>query len=235
MPAPGSQRAVQQLYRVRPDVGIRDQRPGGCPNVNRIDLPQFYVVHVRILRAWTSGRKFYTYVGRDVSRRGHRLLLPILENILGTPFTHTGFLATAHVSPEWDVIAGIVVGSDVFKDNNSAPGFHGAFIWNSTDKRYNWTTAWITGPEQPDNNRDYRTLVSSYLTAKLDGDGRWLLSTGGHYGVEQNAATDPVTGGKKNADWYAVAANLFTRWTKSGVPDSEPSGSATTKAFTPPS
>ena len=198
-----------------PTSGFGTNGPQSYRDVNRIgiDLPQFYVeVHVPGLFSGMDFRlgKFYTYVGREVYPGADTdFYSRTYENILGTPFTHTGFLATAHVSPEWDVIAGIVIGSDVFKDNNSAPGFHGAFIWNSTDKRYNWTTAWMTGPEQPHNNHDDRTTVSSYLTAKLDGDGRWVLSTGGHYGIEQNAATDPVTGGRKNADWYAVAANLF--------------------------
>jgi putative OmpL-like beta-barrel porin-2 len=198
-----------------PTSGFGTNGPDSYRDVNRIgiDLPQFYVeVHVPSLLSGMDFRlgKFYTYVGREVYPGGDTdFYSRTFENILGTPFTHTGFLATAHVSPEWDVIAGIVIGSDVFKDNNSAPGFHGAFIWNSVDKRYNWTTAWMTGPEQPHDNHDNRTTVSSYLTAKLDKVGRWVLSTGGHYGVEENAASDPVTGAKKNADWYAVAANLF--------------------------
>ena len=67
----------------------------------------------------------------------------------------------------------------------------------------------MTGPEQPHDNHDDRTTVSSYLTARLDKDGRWILSTGGHYGTERNAAVDSTTGARKSADWYAVAANLF--------------------------
>jgi hypothetical protein len=189
--------------------------PASFRNVNRIgiDLPQFYVeVHIPSLLSGVDIRagKFYTYLGREVYPGADTdFYSRTYENILGTPFTHTGVLATVHASPTLDVIAGVVQGADVFKDNNSAPSFHGAFIWNSPDKRYNLTTAWMTGPEQPDNNHDYRTVVSSYLTAKLGGESRWLLSTGGHYGVEKNAAVDPVTGGRKNAEWYAYSAHLF--------------------------
>jgi hypothetical protein len=118
-------------------------------------------------------------------------------------------LTTIHAAPTLDVVAGVVRGWDVFEDNNGSPSFHGAFIWNSPDKRYNWTTAWITGPEQPNNNRDYRSLVSSYLTAKVGKDSRWLLSTGGHYGVEAKAAVNSATGRRKDADWYAYSAHLF--------------------------
>ena len=107
------------------------------------------------------------------------------------------------------MIAGVVRGWDVFKDNNDMVSFHGGFIWNSSDRRYNWTTAWITGPEQPDNNRDYRTLVTSYLTVKLGGKEEWVISAGGHVGYESNAAVDAATGRLKDAKWYGATVNLF--------------------------
>jgi len=97
----------------------------------------------------------------------------------------------------------------VFEDNNDMVSFHGGFIWNSPDKRYNWTTAWITGPEQPDNNRDYRSLMSTYLTAKFGPGDAWLVSAGGHLGYESNAAVDRETGRKEDAKWYGATINLF--------------------------
>jgi hypothetical protein len=145
--------------------------------VNRvgIDLPQFFI-EVHFPRLFTHGGvdiragKFYTLMGREVYpgadtdfySRGY-------ENVYATPFTHTGVMTTLHVTSTLDVLVGVVRGWDVFRDNNSMVSFHGGFIWNSSDKRDNWTTAWITitGPEQPDDNRDYRSLISSYLTAKL--------------------------------------------------------------------
>jgi hypothetical protein len=195
--------------------GVGVDGPASFRQVNRIgiDLPQFYLeIHVPGLLSGVDIRagKFYTFMGREVYPAADTdFYSRTYENIYGTPFTHTGVLATVHAAPTLDIAAGVVRGWDVFKDNNGSPSFHGAFIWNSPDKRYNWTTAWITGPEQPDNNRDYRTLVSSYLTVKLDSDRRWLLSTGGHYGVEANAAIDPSAGRRKAADWYAYSAHLF--------------------------
>lgn len=195
--------------------GVGVNGPKSFREVNRIgiDLPQFYLeIHIPDLLAGIDVRagKFFTLMGREVYPAADTdFYSRTYENVYGTPFTHTGVLATVHAAPTLDLVAGVVEGWDVFKDNNTAPSFHGAFIWNSSDKRYNWTTAWITGPEQPDNNHDYRTLVSSYLTAKFGADNRWLLSTGGHYGVEKNAAVDPATGLRKNVDWYAYAAHLF--------------------------
>jgi hypothetical protein len=130
------------------------------------------------------------------------------ENVYATPFTHTGGLVTWHATSTLDVIAGVVLGWDVFEDNNDSVSFHGGFIWNSPDKRFNWTTAWITGPEQPDNNSRYRSLVTSYLTAKFGAQSEWVVATGGHFGYESNAATD-AAGRLKDAQWYGYTVNLF--------------------------
>src|SRR5215471_4223735 len=198
-----------------PSSGVGVDGPESFREVNRVgvDLPQFYLeVHIPGLLSGLDVRagKFYTLMGREVYPAADTdFYSRTYENIYGTPFTHTGLLATVHATSTLDVAAGVVEGWDVFQDNNSHPSFHGAFVWTSSDKRSSWTTAWITGPEQPNNNHDDRTLVSSYLTIKLGHDDRWLLSTGGHYGAEANAATDPATGRRKTADWYAYATHVF--------------------------
>jgi hypothetical protein len=87
--------------------------------------------------------------------------------------------------------------------------FHGGFIWNSPDKRYNWTTVWITGPEQPDNNRHYRSLVTRYLTAKFGANDAWKVAAGGNLGYESRAAVDPTTSGLKDTKWYGATVNLL--------------------------
>jgi hypothetical protein len=200
-----------------PTSGIGVDGPKSFRQVNAIgiDLPQFYA-EVHIPRFLTSGGidvrvgKFYTLIGRDVYPAADTdFYSRTYENILATPFTHTGGLVTVHATPTWDIVAGVVVGWDVFIDNNSMASFTGAFIWNSPGKRYNWTTAWITGPEQPSNDRYYRTMVTSYLTAKLDSAGDWVVSTGGHFAHESNAAVNPDTGQRQNADWYGYTVNLF--------------------------
>lgn len=200
-----------------PTSGFGVDGPASFRYMNRIgiDLPQFY------LEAHLSGvitekgidirvGKFYTYVGREVyPGKDTDFYSRTYENIIGTPFTHTGALATLHATDTWDVIAGVVRGADVFEDNNSRPSYHGAFIWNSCDKRWNWTTAWITGPEQPHNNTNYRTVVSSYLTVTFGHYSEWKLATGGMLAWEANAALDPVTGYAQDAEWYAYSAHLF--------------------------
>ena len=197
--------------------GVGVDGPKSFREVNRIglDFPQFYA-EVHVPRVLTEGGldvrvgKFYTFMGRDVYpgadtdfySRGY-------ENVYATPFTHTGIMATLHVTPTLDVAAGVVLGWDVFKDNNDMVSFHGQVVWKTQDQRYNWTTAWITGPEQPDNNHDYRTLMSTYLTAKFGASDAWTISGGGHLGYEANAAVDPATGGRHDAKWYGTTVNVF--------------------------
>ncbi len=197
--------------------GVGAAGPGSFRQLNRvgIDLPQFYLdVHIP---SWITKKgvdirigKFYTWMGREVYPATETAFYSrSYENVYGTPFTHTGILATLHATDMLDVVAGVVRGWDVFKDNNDRPSYHGAFIWNSYDKRYNWTTAWITGPEQVSQNGNYRTLVSSYLSSTFGSRNEWLLATGGHYGYEANAALDAGTGDLKAAEWYAYSAHLF--------------------------
>jgi hypothetical protein len=185
-------------------------------NVNRIgiDLPQFFV-DLGVPHLLTSGGvdfrvgKFYTLLGREVYPAPDTdFYSRTYENVVGTPFTHTGILATVHATGNLDVVAGVVEGWDVFEDNNDRPSYQAALIWNSTDKRFNWTTVWISGPEQPDNDQNDRTLITSYLTLKFGADDRWLLATGGHVGHEQNAVAAPA-GGFHDAEWYAYSVHLF--------------------------
>lgn len=194
--------------------GVGVDGPGSFRNVNRvgIDLPQLYL-ETHIPHALTPGGldirvgKFYTFMGREVYPAVDTdFYSRAYENIVATPFTHTGVMVTLHAASTLDIAAGVVEGWDVFKDNNDMVSFHGQFVWNSPDKRYNWTTAWITGPEQPDNNHDYRTLVTSYLTAKLS---EWTISGGGHFGYEAQAAVGPETGRRKDAKWYGSTVNVF--------------------------
>jgi Putative beta-barrel porin-2, OmpL-like. bbp2 len=196
-------------------LGVDGPKSFREPNRVGIDFPQFYL-EAHFPGVITPGGldvragKFYTLMGREVYPGADTdFYSRTYENIYATPFTHTGVLATLHATSTLDVIAGVVRGWDVFRDNNDMVSFHGGLVWNSPDKRYTWTTAWITGPERPDNDRDYRSLVSSYLTAKLGAGSAWMVSAGGHLGYESNGATDPVTGRREDAKWYGATVNVF--------------------------
>jgi hypothetical protein len=196
-------------------LGVDGPKSFREPNRVGIDLPQAYLeVHVPGLI--TPGGldvragKFYTLMGREVYPGADTdFYSRTYENIYATPFTHTGVLATLHATSTLDVLAGVVRGWDVVRDNNSRVSFHGGLVWNSPDKRDNWTTAWIRGPEQPDNDHDDRSLVSSYLTSKLGAGNAWTVSAGGHLGFESNGAVDATTGRRQDAKWYGATVNVF--------------------------
>ena len=197
--------------------GVGAAGPASYRRVDRVgvDLPLLYL-EVALPGILTEKGfdirlgKFYTLMGREVYPAADTdFYSRTYENVYGTPFTHTGLLATLHAGSAVDLIAGVVRGWDVFEDNNGRPSFHGAVIWNSADAHYNWFTAWITGPEQLHENHNDRTLVSSYLTARFGRDNEWILATGGHYGVEDDATVNPLTGRLENAEWYAYAIHLF--------------------------
>jgi hypothetical protein len=200
-----------------PTSGVGQEGVPSYRNVNRIgfDLPQFYadfgIPHV-VTDAGLDIRagKFYTLMGREVYPAADTdLYSRTYENIIGTPFTHTGVLATLHATGNLDLVAAVVRGWDVFEDNNDRPSYQAAAIWNSDDKRFNWTTVWITGPEQVDNDDNDRTLVTSYATFKFGAGDEWLLATGGHVGFEENAVSNPDTGAPQDAEWYAYSIHLF--------------------------
>jgi Putative beta-barrel porin-2, OmpL-like. bbp2 len=180
-----------------------------------IDLPQFYLdVHIPhfLTHKGVDLRigKFYTLMGREVyPGKDTDFYSRTLENVIGTAYTHTGILTTIHATDTLDVILGVVRGWDTFEDNNDRVSYHNALIWNSCDKRYNWTTTFTTGPEQFRNNGNYRTVLTSYLTVLFGIYNEWKLVTGGLLGYEANAAAPDVTGRAQDAEWYDYSVHLF--------------------------
>lgn len=77
----------------------------------------------------------------------------------GIPFKHTGFMATVHVNPILDIMAGVTTGVnttfgnsfDCFNcgDNNKAAGFHGGFGLNLLDGKLTIAATTHIAPENP--------------------------------------------------------------------------------------
>jgi hypothetical protein len=200
-----------------PTSGFGVAGPASFRQMNRvgIDLPQFYVeAHVPhcITEKGVDIRvgKFYTFLGREVyPAKDTDFYSRTHENIIGTAYTHTGILTTLHATDTVDLYLGVVRGWDVFEDNNDSVTFHNALIWNSCDKRCNWTTVMTTGPEQFNNNSNNRTVITSYLTVTFGVCSQWKIAAGGLIGFEENAATDATTGQPTDAEWYDCSAHLF--------------------------
>ena len=119
-----------------------------------------------------------------------------------TPTTHTGINLKYKFSEQVSAYFCLCQGWDDFRDNNDAPSYMTGFALSSKEQigghaRDQFAFNVITGPEQPDNNVDYRTLLDSTAT-------HWWtdkLSSS----VEGDWATEEQLPGAGRANWYGLA------------------------------
>jgi hypothetical protein len=113
------------------------------------------------------------------------------------PFTHTGVMGSYQLNEHWSVTGGLVRGWDQsFEDSNDAISFLGQVKW--TGGKHDIILSAITGPEQADNNSDYRTVLDAIIVCRAS-DVLTLVANG-DFGWESDAATDGGT-----ALWWGVA------------------------------
>jgi len=156
--------------------------------------------------------------GRFISLMGHESSLGNGTNFYsrpyeffyGVPFTNLGGLATVHIGDTVDFTNGLVRGYEVvFQDNNDSWSYTGSLNWTSCDQRNFVSLAWITGPEQAQNNQNNRSLVHLFGHRKFGCYDEWKIMAGGTVGWEQNAATNPVTGLTQAGEWYGIHTSAF--------------------------
>jgi len=175
------------------------------------DLTQMY------LQAWIktgkesgleiTGGKFVTTHGAEViDAVGNALFSHSLLFNFAIPFTHTGVKVNAIFNPQVSAYVAVVRGWEVFEDNNDAMSLMTGGALSSKEQidghaRTTLALNVITGPEQPKNVSNYRTLsdivLTHWWTSKLS------QTLNFDYATEQ-AATH--TGGA--AHWYGVAHYL---------------------------
>jgi hypothetical protein len=86
----------------------------------------------------------------------------------GCPFYGTGALATLHAAAALDLYASIDRGLNVaIEDNNDSPSFYGGLGGSFGGGRVSYAALTHIGPENPDNNHDYRYLSDFTLTWKV--------------------------------------------------------------------
>ena len=187
----------------------------GTGQVNKIgfDMPQFFVEgHIPGFLG-TNGLdikigKWYTLVNYEVIPAIGNFFYSHTYNFFFGPFNCTGALATWHVSDTIDIYGGVFRGWEKWEDNNQRPSYTAALSWKSCDGRLLWFTAAQTGPEQDDNNSDYRTAVSSYIKYIGGSCKQWETYICSNYSVDFNAVTDD-DGVESVAPWYDVNGGVF--------------------------
>lgn len=128
-----------------------------------------------------------------------------LFNTMG-PFTMTGVQAKYYFNSEWSAYFAVVNGWDDFRDNNHAVSYVTGTAWNSAEQldghsRSSFLFNVMTGPEQPGDVNDYRTIVDGtytyWWTSKLS------ETVNADWATEENG-----TPAGERAKWYGVAHYL---------------------------
>jgi hypothetical protein len=168
---------------------------------NQLDLTQAYVDF-----AIPAGNGLKIRAGKFVTLLGYETINPNNDPLFShaylfgfaIPFTHTGVLGTYTVNDKVSVTAGMTRGwEQSLKDNNDMIDFLGQVSWKMNDK-LTLIVSGITGPEQTDNNSDYRSVLDVIATyAATD---QLSFGVNGDYGYESDAGLDG-----DDASWYGVA------------------------------
>ncbi|HWP41227.1 MAG TPA: outer membrane beta-barrel protein, partial [Tepidisphaeraceae bacterium] len=130
----------------------------------------------------------------------------------GIPFTHTGVLARYQFSENWWGTAGIVRGWDqALEDANDAVSFIGQAGYSKDNIDFYLNV--ITGPEQANNESNYRTVFNPILVYR-DSD-QLTFAIDAIYGWEPESAADGGDGQWWGAAGY-VSYKIDSRFTAQG-------------------
>jgi hypothetical protein len=177
---------------------------GDSPQVypeNQLDLTQAYVdVGISV------GGGLKIRAGKFVTLLGYETINPTNDPLyshsymfgFAIPFTHTGVLGIYQVNEAVSVTAGVTRGwEQSLKDNNDMIDFLGQVSWKMNDK-LTLIVSGITGPEQTDDNSDYRSVLD--VVATYAATDKLSFGFNGDYGYEADAGLDG-----KDASWYGIA------------------------------
>ena len=178
-------------------------------------LEQGYIFLTLPTKAWGLPFEATFRFGKFNAPIGWELLDPVdmyqfshgLIFQFGTPTNVTGALLALTFSPIVDLQLYVVNGWDLLQDNNKMKTFGGR-LGLTPIENVNWGLSLISGPEQDDNDDDWRTVFDTDLTIKLIPG--LIIGAEFNYGWEENAG---VTGG--NARWLAGLLTLHYNFTDS--------------------
>jgi opacity protein-like surface antigen len=180
---------------------------------NSVELVQGYVKYTLGGTPFSiMGGKFVTPHGEEVIPTYNNQNYNISNSInfgYSIPFTHTGFVGAYALPDNWGSFSlAFINGWDDVVDNNDGKSVQGALSLTPPESMFSFALATTYGPEQQDNGRSKRFLVTPLVTVKpLD---EWTFVVEGNYGNESNVQlvngsleATPSTPG--NAAWYGVA------------------------------
>lgn len=175
-----------------------------------VALPQLYA---ELYIPWLSGVSvkaghFYTPIGYEkVTAPDNFFYSHSYSMQYGEPFTHTGFLATAQMSDQVQLLAGLTRGWDTWENPNDNLGLLAGISWTSRDEATNVNLVMTTGDENaPANLPANRTLVSFVLSHQFSDCLTYIFQS--DFGIQDN--------GQINnqfqivpAKWYSINQYLY--------------------------
>jgi hypothetical protein len=158
------------------------------------DIQEAYVSYVGANRVGVKAGKFATFHGIEVieSPANPTVSRGFLFG-LAEPFTHTGAVITYKASDTIDFAVGAINGWDLVVDNNDMKTFVGKL--GVTLPTLGLIVSAHAGPEQPDNDKDWRFSFDVTGVSKMNKLDLWFQ---GNVGMEQNVA------GGDDATWYGA-------------------------------
>jgi hypothetical protein len=176
------------------------------PGVQTSPENQFSLVQAYVDFGIPVGNGLMIRAGKMVTHMGYETINPTTNPFYShtylfgyaIPFTHTGVMAFYNVTDKVTVMGGISRGWDqATKDNNDSIDYMGQIKYVMSDKVTAYLNV-ITGPEQDDNNSDYRTVLDGIVT--FAASDTISLAINGDYGWE------PI--GADTAQWYGAAGYI---------------------------
>lgn len=178
---------------------------GGMPARYGIDPVHFYLA-LRFPRVLTGldiklGR-FSMIHGVEMNEAVSNLLASHNYVYPADPFTHTGLLTTARLTPRWTLQAGLTTGSDVFIDAASSPTFVGGIRWTGSDQRTSLAAFAVVGSGRYDTRAgfDNRRLFDLVLYRRFTD--RLSYTAEAAFGYQRDV---PEIG---TAQWFGVVQYL---------------------------
>lgn len=127
------------------------------------------------------------------------------------PFTHTGIKATYPFSDQLYLMAGVANGWDVVKENNKSKHYMGQLGW-APNPKLSFLLNYGGGPEQGDNNRDWRHMWD--LVAIVKPVDRLALTLNYDFGSEEGLLRNGQ-GSPGRREWQGFAGIVrydFNDW-----------------------
>lgn len=185
-------------------LGLFDHMGVGDGPDNQWDLNQAYV-DVALGGGWkVRAGKFVALAGYEViDPTGNELYSHSFMFGYAIPFTHTGVLATHKVNDRLSYSFGGSRGWDTtLEDNNGTADILGQIAYTTDDAKN--PTQYIlnvtTGPDQPGDNGNWRTLLDLIVVQKVGDNLKLVLNA--DYAYEANSVSS-VSG--SDAQWFGVA------------------------------